>query len=600
MRDVSHKLQHAVALLEAGRSHDALSALMRLLPSAPRDPVVNGLLAQACISTGNPERGEYYAQQALKAAPGEPGLVITLASSFSTRDRQEEAFQILDKAHAQRPEHEHLACAWLGSLQLTKRYKRAITEGEALAARFPDNMEVCSRLASALVEMGYAQRAAEVVRAGLRRAPEEHRLATELCTMLTYSDQATPQEVFEAHRAYGRLLQRLIPHTPAPFSNTPDPDRRIRVAFISPDFGFHPVGLFLEPLLAHLDRSRVDVYLYSTNQSEDWMTKRLRAHATQWRHRPDLTIAQHADLMRDDGVDVLFDVSGHTLGSAYPLFRLRPAPVQVSWLGFPNTSGLAEMDWRIVDSITDPDTPEVNALASERLYRLDPCFLCYRAPEAEHDPGVVEAPSLASGKPFTFGSFNSVSKIGDRMLALWARILRETPGSRLLLKYTAYAHEEGRALMLERFAEHAVEADRIELRPADRDYRAFLANYHDVDLALDTMPFNGATTTCDALFMGVPVLCARGGRCAARVASSILRAVGLDELVAQDDEGYVRTAREIATDPERLRALRAGLRERFLASPAGDAPAFAVRFEAGVREMWREWCGRARTNVGAS
>ncbi len=599
MRDISHKLQHAVALLEAERAHEALAALMRLLPSAPKNPVVNGLLAQACIATGNPERGEYYAQQALKASPGEPGLVITLASSFSARDRQEEAFRILDKARAEHPKHEHLACAWLGSLQLTKRYKQAIAEGEALAARFPDNMEVCSRYAAALVEMGYSHRAAEVVRDGLRRAPDEHRLATELCTMLTYSDRATPLEVFEAHAAYGRLLRRLIPHTAAPFTNTPDPDRRLRLAIISPDLGFHPVGLFLEPLLAHLDRSRVDVYLYSTNQTEDWMTRRLRALATHWRHRPDLTIAQHADLMRADGVDVLFDVSGHTLGSAYPLFRLRPAPVQVSWLGFPNTSGLAEMDWRIVDSITDPDTPEVNALATERLYRLDPCFLCYRAPGPEHDPGVVDAPSVVRGAPFTFGSFNSVSKLGDRTLALWARILRETPGSRLLLKYTAYAHEQGRALMLERFAEHGVASERIELRPPDRDYRAFLATYHDVDLALDPMPFNGATTTCDALFMGVPVLAATGDRCAARVASSILHAVGLDELITADDDSYASRAREIASDPARLRALRAGLRERFLASPAGDAPAFATRFEAAVREMWREWCVRASSQAGA-
>jgi predicted O-linked N-acetylglucosamine transferase (SPINDLY family) len=290
-------------------------------------------------------------------------------------------------------------------------------------------------------------------------------------------------------------------------------------------------------------------------------------------------------------MDVLIDLSGLTTGNMLAAFAMRPAPVQMTYLGYPNTTGVAAVDYRIVDSITDP--PGAEAHAVERLLRIDPCFLCYGGMEAAR---VAEGPpsqAPGSGGAVTFGSFNALQKVTDTTMRLWAEILRAVPGgrARLAVKYMSTGDEQTRARLRQRLEAAGVPADRIVLMAPLPEYRDHLEAYGEIDVALDTFPYNGTTTTCEALWMGVPVVTMAGRVHAARVGASLLSAAGLPDLVARDADGYVAAAVRLAQDAGRLAALRSGLREQMKRSPLCNRAGFGERFGEAVRGAWRAWCG---------
>jgi predicted O-linked N-acetylglucosamine transferase (SPINDLY family) len=352
-----------------------------------------------------------------------------------------------------------------------------------------------------------------------------------------------------------------------------------RIGFVSPDLRTHPVAFFLEPLLEGLDRLRMEVFVYHQSVQEDATTARLRAAAgpERWRAKSWVNAAGLVAAIRADRIDVLVDLAGHTADQQLLALAARPAPVQVTWLGYPNTTGLAAMDYRIVDSITDPAGAE--ALATERLVRIDPCFLCYRPVRG------VEGERRENG-PLTFGSFNNPAKLSGATVALWSRVLNEAPGSRLVLKGKALEAEGARRHVLGAFSRHGVAPERIELRGHTASLEEHLAGYGGIDVALDPIPYNGTTTTCEALWMGVPVVALRGDRHAARVGASILSAAGVPELIAESEEAYVGLARELAGDTGRRGEYRGTLRRRVEASALCDERAFAARFAGALREVW--------------
>ncbi|MBX6321423.1 MAG: hypothetical protein IRY94_06330, partial [Rhodospirillaceae bacterium] len=449
----------------------------------------------------------------------------------------------------------------------------------------PDHADAALRLGSVLLTAGRIPEALaqlEAAAAGKAgRAASSLRLFAFNC-----SDRAAAGEIWQAHRAFGQSLEESVVPLPPPERDR-DPDRLLRVGYVSGDFRQHACAFFIEPLLAAHDPAAVEVFCYATVKEADAVTDRLRGHARGWREVAGLTDAELAALIRTDAIDVLVDLSGHTAGNRLGVFALRPAPVQATWLGYPNTTGLVRIDYRLTDGQTDPPGA-ADALHSERLERLERIFLCYRPPAWV--PEVSPLPAGDTGV-VTFGSFNAARKLSAAALAAWAEILRALPESRLLMKNKALADELVRVRIRTLFARHGIAPERVGLYPFAQDPADAITAYGAVDVALDPFPYAGTTTTCESLWMGVPVVTLEGDRHAARVGGSILRCLGLEaECVAATPEEYVAKAVALARDRARLAALRRELRSRMAASPLRDEAGFARAVEAAYRAMWRRWC----------
>ena len=407
----------------------------------------------------------------------------------------------------------------------------------------------------------------------------------ELLLDLNYLDHADPDLVFTAHRDWARAaMSCLAGEVTAPERRAPQ-GRRLRVGFVSPDFREHSVAYFIEPFLTAYDRQRFEVFCYYNNLQVDATTQRLRRHVDHWRGVFRLSDTALCDAVREDGIDILVDLAGHTRHNRLGVFARRAAPLQVTWLGYPNTTGLDSNDYRLCDPLTDPEG-DGESQHSETLLRLPEGFLCYAGPD-------TPLPSRHGGDELTFGSFNNLEKVTSTTLGLWSRILTRVPGSRLLLKSRHLADPTMRAVFGERLCGSGIDTDRVELMGRLGDRQAHLDLYGRVDIALDTTPYNGTTTTCEALWMGTPVVTLRGDRHAARVGASLLAHAGLSELVAETAEAYVELAVALAGDPDRRTRYHDGLREMLARSVLCDGARHTRQLEATFLRLWREHGGPA-------
>ena len=503
--------------------------------------------------------------------------------------RHGEALARFEAVLARAPRHYHaryhagLALRDLGRL---RDAEQALREAARLEPLRPEPLVALGNLRR---ELGRVREALLQYHKALALDPRSTAALQNLALVLHCDEDAEGEDLRRAAESWARVAAPVTGPRPRP--RDPDPERRLRVGFLSPDFRRHSCAFFLEPLFRHLDRGRVEVLAYADVQARDDRTAAFEG----WSDRFAFVAGDDDDALeariRAEAPDVLVDLAGHTGNNRLALFARRLAPVQATWLGCPGTTGLAAMDARLTDSIADPPGRS-EAHHTEPLARLDPVFLCYQPPAEAPEP--VPAPSSA-GAPFTFGSFNTLAKAGAGTVARWSSILREAPGSRLLLKDKALPDPGHRAWVQSRFAAHGVDPARIlgmGWRAGDAEH---LATYHHVDVALDPFPYNGTTTTCEALWMGVPVVALEGRRHSGRVGATLLRAVGLDGLVAAGEADYAALAVGLARDPARLAALRAGLRERVAGSPLCDGPGFARRFEAALRGLWRQACDRAES-----
>jgi predicted O-linked N-acetylglucosamine transferase (SPINDLY family) len=402
-----------------------------------------------------------------------------------------------------------------------------------------------------------------------------------------YLPQVPPAELFAMHARVGREMVENAGATLAPHDNRGDPQRRLRIGYVSSDLRAHSVCYFALQMLEHHDRSAVEVFCYADTVRPDEMTARAKSLADEWRSITRLPDDAAAAMIREDRIDVLVDLSGHTVGNRLTVFARRAAPVQVTYLGYPDTTGLPTMDYRLTDSFADP-AGDADARATEKLVRIDRCAWCYSPASS--------APEITARKPgpITFGTFNALAKINSQVLAAWAAILRETPGSRLMIKAAAMSEASARERFTRAMAAHGIDKSRLVLAGHRADSREHLAMYAAVDIALDPFPYNGTTTTCEALWMGVPVVTLAGRAHAGRVGVSLLGAVGLSDLVAQDLEQYRRLAAGLAGDPDRLQRLRVELRDRMRRSPLMDGAGFARALESAYRQMWQSWCSVSR------
>lgn len=457
--------------------------------------------------------------------------------------------------------------------------------GEALdlarqaVALAPDLIEAHASVADALTAMGRADEADRIY-AGIAQSAPNPVLANFLLTT-TYVDGIPPETSLERHCTYG---DRVAAHVGPPLQNpTPaDAERPLRIGYLSGDLRLHSVTSFLEPVLAHHDGGSFQVHCYYTQAERDEVTARLQALVHGWVQAERLSDDALAERIRADGIDILVDLSGHTAGNRLDVLARKPAPIQALWLGYPTTSGLPTMDYRITDGHADPAGYE--AFNREALVRLPQSYYCYRPPQDAPDV------ALRTDGPITFASFNNLGKMSDACVGLWSRVLVTAPGSRLLLKARGLTDPACAEGIVGRFARHGIARERLLFSGWNQARGGHLALYGQADIALDTYPYNGGTTTCEALWMGLPVVSLSGRSHASRMGASLLRAAALPEFVTDEPDAFVRIAATLAADRHRLAALRTGLRDHLRASALMDEAGFTRELESAYRSMWRRRC----------
>lgn len=417
----------------------------------------------------------------------------------------------------------------------------------------------------------------------LLKHPNNEGAISHLCLAAIYMPETTPESLYITHRYYGEVAEAGKPEPV--FDLVKGPNKKIRVGFFSADFKAHSVAYFMEPLIRDLDRDKFEVYLYYFGERFDEYTARFESYAQKW-----TVLRAHSALLpsiREDKLDVAFDLGGHT-GHQLILFAHRIAPVQIVYMGYPSTTGLTRMDYRFTDSLADP-VGEADKWHTEKLVRMDPNSWCYRP----HDdaPEVSPPPCIKNGY-ITFGSFNNFSKMSDHWLKLWLRILNEVPDSRLVLKAFGMADDDINSMVTARLKDLGFPMDRVKMHGAVMGQAAHLNMYGLMDIALDPSPFNGAATTCEALYMGVPVVTMAGDRHAARVGVALMDAIARNEWVGQDEDDYVRIAKWLASHPANLERMRQNQRHLFQSSILMDYSGQAKRFGDKIRECWREYCAK--------
>jgi len=567
----------------AGRLDAALQAVRLHLKIKPRDLSAMNLLGELLQTAGQMDLAVQQLSRLVELAPQVPSYRHNLGNALLDARRAPEAVAQFERLLREDPDCLSAFVALAIAYVEVDATDKAIAAGRRATQLDPTLPAAAGNLLFALLRAGEADEAVKVGEACLVHNPHEHKLRSMTVFAMNYLGLHAEQ-VAEAHREYGRRVGS--PDRPA--RTAPDPSRPIRVGLLSGELPDHSVSFFLEPILRHPDAGvRFEAFSTCGPSQQDATTRRIRERCEAWHDCGSMPHGAIDELIRRRAIDLLIDLGAHSGEPRLLAFASKPAPVILTAIGYPNTTGLPAVDWRLVDSITDPRGSE--GLCTERLLRLDPCFLCYTPPESAPEPAMPDASA-----PITFGSFNSAAKIGSDSIALWARVLQAVPGSRLLLKSQTLSDATGRRRIEARFAEVGVDASRLELVAYSKTRDEHLRLYGRVHVALDTVPYNGTTTTCEAAWMGVPVVTIAGTNHRGRVGVSLNMALGQPELIARDVDDYVRIAANLAADRVALGRRRLGLRARMAASPLCDGPGHAARFERALRTMWHDHCRRAR------
>jgi len=574
--------EQALALQRSGR-HEPLIALCRTrLEKEPDDTDALNLLAAALCASGQAREGAACLRQVCTLLPAAAAPRMLLATVLAALGDTEGALENYRSAAQLDPS---LAANWVslcGLLQTLGRYDEAETACRSGLIHHPGQPALHHTLGQSLFEQGRIDEAMAAARTALAADPDNAAAHSDLLRMMNYAESVTAADIHHEHIAWGtRHADPLA--SPVPHPNEPNPARRLRVGFVSPYFCKHAMTFFFESTIAHHDRKQFEYVLYADVARPDEYSARLREYGAAWHDTTKLSDEQLAQAVRADGIDILVDLSGHTPRNRLLAFARRPAPVQITWNGYPNTTGMRAMDGRITDAWCDPPG-KTEALHSETLLRLPRLYMTWQPPPDAPEPGPLPAHNKET---ITFGSFNSCFKITAGQVALWARILQQVPHSKLKIFTVSSAAAEHHLRAL--FTANGIAPERLELLPR-LTHDDFLRAHRDVDIALDTFPYHGTTTTCFSLWMGVPVVVRPGDTHVSRVGVSLLQNTGLPELVAHDADDYVAIAVRLAGDRPALAALRAGLRERLRNAPLTDGRTGARAFESALRQAWSRWC----------
>jgi protein O-GlcNAc transferase len=538
-------------------------------------------LAEALMRLGMTDEAHRAFEQASRAT--DEAVLVRLAETSFRYNLWQEAHEILRRNVDLHPDSAN--ALWnlahlYAEIWHMEEALNTLAKAEAIAPQ-PGAM---SMRASVAGRTGDAETAFKLYKALADAEGPRSKMCSSAAMSSLYSDQLSAAEVAQLHRELFAPLGQGARRA-ASFGNAREPDKRLRLGLVTADFHHqHPVNIFMQPVLARLDPAQFDVTVYFTGGSYDEQTQLARSRARQWVECTTWNDRQLARRIEDDGIDLLLDLAGHTSMHRMGMFAQRAAPVQTTFLGYPGSTGVPCMDWIMTDPVVAPEGSE--DFYSEWVYRLPHTVFCF-APEVDYPYPAYGAEHAA--RPLTFGSFNNVPKLTQHTLALWARVLQAVPGSRLLLKAPSFKDEGAIKAFKARFAALGIGEDRLAFR-GPVGLTDMMAEYADVDIALDPVPYNGGTTTLQAMWMGVPVVVKAGHNFVSRMGASFMTAAGLPDWVAHSDDEYVAIAQRMAADRQALLALKQGFRARQLAAPAWDIAQYTRDFEAALRQMWMDFC----------
>jgi len=580
-----HHYMLGCTLQDAGRLQEAAQAYRRALALEPGLARAHNNLGCVLEAAGDAEGAMQCYEAALRAEPELANALYNRGNMHKLRGEAARAEADIGRALALEPAHPDWRCVLAEACVVQWKLDAAAENYRAVLEADPGDARARFGLGNALMLTGRVDEAEASFRQVVADQPGFSGAHSNLLLCLHYRKGDQGQALYEEHVAWAKRHAGGFARESGSAGFDRSPARQLRVGYVSPNFHAHPVATFFEPLLAARDRNALRSTCYSDVVYPDAVTGRLKALCDEWRDIHRLGHDEAARLIRQDRIDILVDLAGHTGGGRPLLFARKPAPVQVTWLGYPDTTGLQQMDYRITDAWADPEG-EADRHHSEKLVRLATGFLCYAPPAGAPEPGAP--PMLDSGR-VTFGSFNNLAKVTPETIALWSRILAGLPQARLLMKAHALGEEGARRAVYGQFAANGIDAGRVELLGPEDSQGGHLGRYREVDIALDTFPYNGTTTTCEALWMGVPVISRAGTTHASRVGASILARAGLPELVAATPEEYAHSALALAADAPRLAALRGSMRKRLRSSPLLDAAGFARGVEAAYAQIHAHW-----------
>jgi predicted O-linked N-acetylglucosamine transferase (SPINDLY family) len=574
----------ANVFMEKGKLNDAESFYQKALEARPDFPEAYNNLGNVLKEQGRLDEAIRNYHNALSVRPNYPEAYNNLGNAYQEKNALADAIRVYQQA-LRFDQNNYKTYSNLGNAyQKDGQLHQALSCYRKALELQPDFAEAYNNAGNLLLEIGEIHQALENYKRALQLYPDYAVAHSNLLLSMNY------QPLLDSHTYYRQTQiwwqqhgkSPATPVNPSPGRNS---NRPLKIGYVSPDFRQHSVSYFFLPLLRAHNHRKVEVCCYADVRAPDYVTAEIKRLCDHWRPTMGLSDEAVATCVRDDAIDILVDLAGHTAGNRLLVFAYKPAPVQVTWLGYPNATGMPVMDYRLTDDIADPRDPGED-YHSETLIRLPQGFLCYEPPNAA--PNVSPLPASNTGH-ITFGSFNNLPKLNERVIALWAQILLEVPESCLMLKCKQLVDESTRRRFLDLFSQKGIGSERITLLSRVDTIAGHLAMYHQVDIGLDPFPYNGTTTSCEALWMGVPVVALRGNRHSSRVGASLLTRLGLTELIAESEVQYIRIAAELASDTDRLDKLRVGMRQRMKASMLLDNTSFALNMENAFRSMWTAW-----------
>lgn len=583
--------QLGLALRADHRLDEAEIAFRDTLKLNPNSHQASSELGCCLTKRGKLPEAEKWCRYALKISPFYHFALNNLGLIFLEQGKFEFALETFREAVASEVTFDAARTNMGLTLMLLGRPLEALNILEKITTVDKDSVTALGNIGDCLVACGKVDEAIQVVRKALALDPGNDAVHSGLLLMMNYSSNVSSADLFNESRrwdsSFGKQTQSLsIPDM------LPSTGKRLHIGYVSPDFREHAVSFFCMSLLKSHDRSRFGVTCYSNVSHPDEVTERIKKLADNWRDVYGMPDAELAELIKKDEIDILVDLAGHTAGNRLKMFTLKPAPIQITWLGYPGTTGLSAIDYRLTDAVADPQG-EADAFHVENLVRLPHGFLCYTPPAGA--PDVESSPCETNGF-VTFGSFNRLEKISPQTASVWGEILRRVPHSRLIVKQKIFKEHESREMFLSFLQNSGIPPERVMTLPFTTSLTDHLGMYGSVDISLDTYPYNGTTTTCESMWMGVPVVTLLGTRHASRVGASILSMLGMAELIADSETGYVESAVLLANDRERLQSLRCSLRSRMAASPLTDSTNFSRQVEDAYLRMWQKWCFRNSMN----
>lgn len=571
----------AIALRELGRIQEAEAAIQRALQLKPNHSEAHNVHSSLLEKAGRLQEAEAELHEALRLDPLSYSAQCNLGHVLDQQERLADAETVLLKATQNYPELAFAYCLLGNVYRKQHQTAKAVGAFEQAVKSEPDSPQAQFSMGVAMFALGKYDRAIEHYRRAVELQPSFTAAHSNLLFALNYDATVGDEALFQEHVRFGQLHDR--PNLQVGYSNSRDPHRRLRVGYLSPDFRRHPVAYFFDPVLKHRNPAAIENILYAEVAKPDETSARLRELADGWRDTCRQSDEEVADLVRKDGIDILVDLAGHTAHHRLGTFTFHPAPVQATYLGYPNTTGLKSIEYRLADQVTDPaDQPP---RYTEQLVRLSGGYCCYTPPA--NSPAVSESPAAKSWH-VTFGSLHTLLKLNGQVIDLWCRVLDAVPGSRMLLCRDPL-HGATRENFLREFTRRGIAPERIEIRHEGHAPKEFLSVYNDVDVSLDTFPWSGHTTACESLWMGVPILTIRGSRHAARLVASVLTYAGFPQWIAENADDYVQLAVRMASDIPGLATVRANLRATMLSSKLCDGRGFTRGLEEAYRALWQKW-----------